>query len=59
MGIPLATEARLASLKDRLPSVTTLCSHSSLQIFHGARAEGLPTLGISVGKPPRFYDAFP
>ncbi len=59
MGIPLASEARLACLHDRLPSVTTLCSHSSLQIFHGARAEGLPTLGISVGKPPRFYDAFP
>jgi hypothetical protein len=36
-----------------------LCSHSSLQIFHGARAVGFPTLGVSVGPPPRFYDAFP
>jgi len=59
MGVPLATEARLASIRDRVPTVATLCSHSSLQIFHGAKAEGLPTLGISVGKPPRFYDAFP
>jgi 5-formaminoimidazole-4-carboxamide-1-(beta)-D-ribofuranosyl 5'-monophosphate synthetase len=59
MGIPLASDSRLASLKDRRPTVATLCSHSSLQIFHGARALGFPTLGISVGPPPRFYDAFP
>ncbi len=59
MGIPLASEARLASIRDRVPTVATLCSHSSLQIFHGARLEGFPTLGISVGPPPRFYDAFP
>ena len=59
MGIPLASESRLAPLRDRVPTVATLCSHSSLQIFHGARAEGLPTLGICVGPPPRFYDAFP
>jgi 5-formaminoimidazole-4-carboxamide-1-(beta)-D-ribofuranosyl 5'-monophosphate synthetase len=30
-----------------------------LQIFHGARAEGFPSLGICIGAPPRFYDAFP
>jgi 5-formaminoimidazole-4-carboxamide-1-(beta)-D-ribofuranosyl 5'-monophosphate synthetase len=59
MGIPLASEARLASLNGRTPTIATLCSHSSLQIFHGARTEGLPTLGICVGPPPRFYDAFP
>ncbi len=59
MGISLASESRLASVRDRVPTVTTLCSHSSLQIFHGARAEGLSTLGLSVGPPPRFYDAFP
>jgi 5-formaminoimidazole-4-carboxamide-1-(beta)-D-ribofuranosyl 5'-monophosphate synthetase len=59
MGIPLASEARLASLSGRTPAIATLCSHSSLQIFHGARAEGLPTLGICVGAPPKFYDAFP
>jgi 5-formaminoimidazole-4-carboxamide-1-(beta)-D-ribofuranosyl 5'-monophosphate synthetase len=59
MGIPLARPERMASLEGRTPTITTLCSHSSLQIFHGARTEGLPSLGIAVGTPPRFYDAFP
>jgi len=44
--------------KDNL-TVATICSHSSLQIFHGARQEGFRTLGICIGQPPRFYDAFP
>src|SRR5213593_1889223 len=39
--------------------VATVCSHSSLQIFHGARQEGFRTLGIAIGQRPRFYDAFP
>src|SRR2546427_12393620 len=39
--------------------IATVCSHSSLQIFHGARQEGFRTLGIAVGKQPKFYDAFP
>ena len=39
--------------------VATVCSHSSLQIFHGARLEGFRTLGIAIGTKPRFYDAFP
>ncbi|HZY92792.1 MAG TPA: formate--phosphoribosylaminoimidazolecarboxamide ligase [Thermoplasmata archaeon] len=59
MGVPLASEARVAALADHPISVATLCSHSSLQIFHGAKVEGFPTLGISVGPPARFYDAFP
>ncbi len=59
MGIPLASSERLASLADKAPTVATFCSHSSLQIFHGARTEGLSSLGITVGKPPRHYDAFP
>jgi 5-formaminoimidazole-4-carboxamide-1-(beta)-D-ribofuranosyl 5'-monophosphate synthetase len=59
MGVPLATPERLASLEGRRPTIATLCSHSSLQIFHGARVEGFPTLGLCVGAPPRFYDAFP
>ncbi|HTT14356.1 MAG TPA: formate--phosphoribosylaminoimidazolecarboxamide ligase [Thermoplasmata archaeon] len=59
MGVPLASPERLAPLKGRKPTVATLCSHSSLQIFHGARVEGYPSLGICVGAPPRFYDAFP
>ncbi|HEY7588900.1 MAG TPA: formate--phosphoribosylaminoimidazolecarboxamide ligase [Thermoplasmata archaeon] len=40
-------------------TIATVCSHSSLQIFHGARQEGFKTLGIAIGKQPRFYDAFP
>jgi 5-formaminoimidazole-4-carboxamide-1-(beta)-D-ribofuranosyl 5'-monophosphate synthetase len=55
----LASPERLASLEGRRPTIATLCSHSSLQIFHGARKEGFPTLGIAGGSPPRFYDAFP
>jgi 5-formaminoimidazole-4-carboxamide-1-(beta)-D-ribofuranosyl 5'-monophosphate synthetase len=39
--------------------VATACSHSSLQIFHGARSEGLKTIGIAVGNEPKFYSAFP
>jgi 5-formaminoimidazole-4-carboxamide-1-(beta)-D-ribofuranosyl 5'-monophosphate synthetase len=40
-------------------TIVTVCSHSSLQIFHGAKKEGFKTLGISVGRPPKLYDAFP
>lgn len=44
--------------KDDL-TIATICSHSSLQIFHGARQEGFKTLGLCIGQPPKFYDAFP
>lgn len=44
--------------KDNL-TIVTVCSHSSLQIFHGAKSEGFKTLGISVGRPPKLFDAFP
>ncbi len=40
-------------------TVATLCSHSSLQIFHGAKKEGLKTLGIAVDRDTKFYDAYP
>ncbi|MBN2110261.1 MAG: formate--phosphoribosylaminoimidazolecarboxamide ligase [Methanosarcinaceae archaeon] len=40
-------------------SIATVCSHSSLQVFDGARKEGLNTIGICVKRPPKFYDAFP
>jgi 5-formaminoimidazole-4-carboxamide-1-(beta)-D-ribofuranosyl 5'-monophosphate synthetase len=59
MGISLATPERLAPLNGRGPAITTLCSHSSLQIFHGARKEGFRTIGLAAGPAPRFYDAFP
>lgn len=40
-------------------TVATACSHTSLQIFNGARKEGMRTLGIAVKEQPRHYDAFP
>ncbi|MBI5158953.1 formate--phosphoribosylaminoimidazolecarboxamide ligase [Candidatus Micrarchaeota archaeon] len=39
--------------------IATLCSHSSLQIFKGAKEEGFKTLGIRVGEDVHVYDAFP
>lgn len=41
-------------------TVATICSHSALQIFHGAKQEGLRTLGIcSSDLQQRTYEAFP
>ncbi len=40
-------------------AIATVCSHSSLQIFDGARKEGFRTIGICMGAKPRFYEAFP
>ncbi|MCL1979041.1 MAG: formate--phosphoribosylaminoimidazolecarboxamide ligase [Methanomassiliicoccaceae archaeon] len=40
-------------------TITTLCSHSSLQIFHGARKMGFKTLGLTVKDNTKYYDAFP
>ncbi len=40
-------------------TIATLCSHTSLQIFVGARQEGFKTLGIAVGEVPKYYDAYP
>ena len=40
--------------------IATAASHSSLQIFHGARQEGLRTLAIVAGdRDLRYYDAYP
>lgn len=40
-------------------TIATACSHTSLQIFNGAKREGLKTIGLAVGQEPRHYDAFP
>ena len=40
-------------------TVATICSHSALQIFHGARLEGLRTLGICTSDRRAMYEAFP
>ena len=39
-------------------SIATACSHSALQIFNGARKEGLHTIGIDKDRR-KVYDAFP
>ena len=40
-------------------TIATLCSHSSLQIFHGARKMGFKTLGLTISHSTKYYDAFP
>ncbi|MCI2424756.1 formate--phosphoribosylaminoimidazolecarboxamide ligase [Candidatus Acetothermia bacterium] len=40
-------------------AITTICSHSSLQIFHGARQEGFRTIGICTKEQERLYSSFP
>lgn len=59
MGVQLSRGPLLEALTERAPSIATICSHSSLQIFHGARLEGYRTVGLTVKEPPRFYQAFP
>lgn len=49
----------LANYDKNKLTIATVCSHSSLQIFNGAKKEGFKTLGISVGKVKKYYDAFP
>ncbi|HLC69304.1 MAG TPA: formate--phosphoribosylaminoimidazolecarboxamide ligase [Candidatus Bilamarchaeaceae archaeon] len=39
-------------------SIATICSHSSLQIFKGARDEGLRTIGIVKKENKKLYEAF-
>jgi 5-formaminoimidazole-4-carboxamide-1-(beta)-D-ribofuranosyl 5'-monophosphate synthetase len=40
-------------------TMATICSHSALQIFHGARLEGLRSLGICTSDRRVMYEAFP
>ncbi|MGQ9781271.1 MAG: formate--phosphoribosylaminoimidazolecarboxamide ligase [Nitrososphaeria archaeon] len=40
-------------------SIATICSHSALQIFYGARQEGFKTIGICLRDRVRYYEAFP
>ncbi|QLJ53330.1 MAG: Formate--phosphoribosylaminoimidazolecarboxamide ligase [Candidatus Fermentimicrarchaeum limneticum] len=39
--------------------IASICSHSSLQIFHGAREEGMKTVGICLEQYKKTYDSFP
>lgn len=40
-------------------TIATICSHSSLQIFHGARQEGIKTIGIVQKDKRKLYESFP
>ncbi|MEM2982149.1 MAG: DUF1246 domain-containing protein, partial [Candidatus Bathyarchaeia archaeon] len=39
-------------------SIGTICSHSALQIFYGAKQEGFRTVGICLPDKKFVYDAF-
>ena len=39
--------------------IATICSHTALQIFHGARQEGIKTIGICLERNKKVYDSFP
>ena len=55
MGI----EEVLQAYNKKSISIATACSHSSLQIFNGARREGFKSIGIAIKEKPAFYNAFP
>ena len=55
-----------ANIKELLKSydkknltIATVCSHSSLQIFNGAKKEDFKTLGITLADRKKVYEAFP
>ncbi len=56
---PINIHDMLTSYDKKNLTIATVCSHSSLQIFNGAKKEGFKTLGIAVGEKKKFYDAFP
>ncbi|MFX0183963.1 MAG: formate--phosphoribosylaminoimidazolecarboxamide ligase [Candidatus Hodarchaeota archaeon] len=39
--------------------IATVCSHSALQIFHGAKQEGFPTFGLTLPYLKQTYESFP
>lgn len=54
------TASTLKSYDNSQITVGTICSHSALQIFYGARKEGLRTLGmVKSGKRKMMYETFP
>jgi len=62
-GVTFMTESgirdMLTSYDKKNLKIATVCSHSSLQIFNGARKEGFKTVGISVGEEKKYYNGFP
>ncbi|HEQ79084.1 MAG TPA: DUF1246 domain-containing protein, partial [Euryarchaeota archaeon] len=57
--VPKSSIDKILSEYEKDITLATICSHSSLQIFHGARREGFKTMGICLEKPPKHYNAFP
>lgn len=56
----IPTERIHKILKDyKKPKIATILSHSSLQIFHGARLEDFKTIGIGMKENFEIYRAFP
>ncbi|MFH1200600.1 MAG: formate--phosphoribosylaminoimidazolecarboxamide ligase [Candidatus Micrarchaeota archaeon] len=58
MPIPRESIAAIARSYSR-PAIATICSHSALQIFHGAKAEGFRTVGICTPDKREFYESYP
>ncbi|MFH0971899.1 MAG: formate--phosphoribosylaminoimidazolecarboxamide ligase [Candidatus Micrarchaeota archaeon] len=40
-------------------AIATICSHSALQIFHGAKQEGFGTIGICTPERRELYESYP
>ena len=57
--VPKQTINRILEEYEKDLTICTVCSHTSLQIFHGARKEGFKTLGIAIGSVPKLFKAFP
>ena len=51
-------ESILSTYDQQKLTVATICSHSALQIFHGARMEGFRVLGICTSSKKPLYEAF-
>jgi len=49
----------LSGYDKRKLSIATICSHTALQIFHGARQEGVHTIGICTENRRKVYEAIP
>lgn len=48
----------LSSYERKKLKIASICSHTALQIFHGARQEGIKTVGICTEERKKVYEAF-
>ncbi|MEM3060010.1 MAG: formate--phosphoribosylaminoimidazolecarboxamide ligase [Candidatus Anstonellales archaeon] len=53
-----AIDSIIEDYKPKDIKIATLCSHCALQVFHGARSEGIKTIGICTPERKKIYDAF-